>query len=68
MPKHEHSTSELRELLRAELSRKRRGEPTVTRLSEKRLTEALISDACDNLHKFAQAGLQTLVKRRGAAK
>ncbi len=56
-----YSTSELRERIRAELSRKRRGEKTLTRLSEEELVRILQADNCDSKDEFIYSGLGQLI-------
>jgi hypothetical protein len=56
-----YSVSELRERIRAELSRKRRGEKTLTRHSEEDLVCILRADNFDNRDEFVWAGLGQLI-------
>lgn len=57
----DYSVSELRERIKAELARKRRGEKTKTRLSEQELVDILRADKCDSRDEFVWAGLGALV-------
>lgn len=57
----DYSVSDLRERIRAELSRKRRGEKTLTRLSEEELVRILRADNCDSRDEFVWAGLGRLI-------
>lgn len=56
-----YSVSDLRERIKAELSRKRRGEKTLTRLSEEELVRILRVDNCDSRDEFVWAGLGRLI-------
>lgn len=57
----DYSASELRERIRAELSRKRRGEKALTRLSEEELVRILRADNCDSRDEFIYSGLGRLI-------
>jgi hypothetical protein len=57
----DYSVSELRESIRAELSRRRRGDPTRTDLSEQALAQFLQADTYGSRDKLIAAGLGPLM-------